>query len=229
MDYKEFKTEFNLVYNNLASNQAPGLDEVEISIYLTKAQMLLTDALYAEFEQSEEARRKLAKLVKTVKPSKVTVPTSDIVRPEYTTTYSTLSDVRYIINEQVMMSSSADRCIKGKFIKVQPVSHDELNTILENPYRFNIRRALRLDTGFNDTNYIEILTKDKNIDYYQIRYIKNPKPIFVYSSSDYDDTIEGFTPPATLTVGTDLGSLPKETHRQIIEMAAKLAYQDYKQ
>lgn len=229
MDYKEFKTEFNLVYNNLASNQAPGLDEVEISIYLTKAQMLLTDALYAEFEQSEEARRKLAKLVKTVKPSKVTVPTSDIVRPEYTTTYSTLSDVRYIINEQVMMSSSADRCIKGKFIKVQPVSHDELNTILENPYRFNIRRALRLDTGFNDTNYIEILTKDKNIDYYQIRYIKNPKPIFVYSSSDYDDTIEGFTPPATLTVGTDLGSLPKETHRQIIEMAARLAYQDYKQ
>lgn len=229
MDYKEFKTEFNLVYNNLASNQAPGLDEVEISIYLTKAQMLLTDALYAEFEQSEEARRKLAKLVKTVKPSKVTIPTSDIVRPEYTTTYSTLSDVRYIINEQVMMSSSADRCIKGKFIKVQPVSHDELNTIIENPYRFNIRRALRLDTGFNDTNYIEILTKDKNIDYYQIRYIKNPKPIFVYSSSDYDDTIEGFTPPATLTVGTDLGSLPKETHRQIIEMAARLAYQDYKQ
>ena len=229
MDYKEFKTEFNLVYNNLASNQAPGLDEVEISIYLTKAQMLLTDALYAEFEQSEEARRKLAKLVKTVKPSKVTIPTSDIVRPEYTTTYSTLSDVRYIINEQVMMSSSADRCIKGKFIKVQPVSHDELNTIIENPYRFNIRRALRLDTGFNDTNYIEILTKDKNIDYYQIRYIKNPKPIFVYSSSDYDDTIEGFTPPATLTVGIDLGSLPKETHRQIIEMAARLAYQDYKQ
>ena len=47
MDDKEFYTEFNLAYNNLASNQAAGLDRVEISTYLSKAQNVLEDALYA--------------------------------------------------------------------------------------------------------------------------------------------------------------------------------------
>jgi len=230
MDYKEFKTEFNLAYNNISSNQAPGLDDVEISMYLSKAQAALVDALYAEFEKSEEARRKLAPLVETAKINTAVISDDNILYPEYTTTYqsSVLNNVRYIINEQVVMSSEADSCIAKKHLKVQPVLHDELDSIINNPFRFNIRRALRLDTSLNNSNYIEILTKDSHIDYYQIRYVKNPKPIFIYSSSDYDDTIDGQIAPTTLQDGVDLGSLPKETHRQIVEIAAKMAYADYK-
>ena len=48
MDTTEFYNEFNLVYNNLASNQAPGLDKYEISVYLTKAQNMLIDSLYKD-------------------------------------------------------------------------------------------------------------------------------------------------------------------------------------
>ena len=231
MDYKEFKTEFNLAYNNISSNQAPGLDDVEISMYLSKAQVALVDALYAEFEKSEETRRKLAPLVETKKIDPLaSINPDNFLYPEYTTAYQSndLKNVRYIINEQVIMSSEADSCIAKKHLKVQPVLHDELDTIVKNPFRFNIRRALRLDTSLNNSNYIEILTKDNHIDYYQIRYVKNPKPIFIYSSSDYDDTIDGQTAPTTLQAGVDLGSLPKETHRQIVEIAAKLAYADYK-
>ena len=146
MNTDEFYNEFNLVYNNISSNQAPGLDKYEISVYLTKSQAALEDALYAEFEQSEEARRKLAPLVKTQKVDAVTIPNSNIIYPEYTTTYKSdvLNDVRYIINEQVKMSNKADRCIKEKHLRVQPVSHDEIDIIVKNPFRFNIGTALRL-------------------------------------------------------------------------------------
>jgi hypothetical protein len=222
MNTDEFYNEFNLVYNNISSNQAPGLDKYEISVYLTKSQAALEDALYAEFEQSEEARRKLAPLVKTQKVDVVSIPNSNIIYPEYTTTYKSdvLNDVRYIINEQVKMSNKADRCIKEKHLRVQPVSHDEIDIIVKNPFRFNIGTALRLDTSYNNNNYIEILTKDKNIEYYQIRYLKDPDPIIL---DDFEERIDG----VNHTVMT--GSLPKETHRQIVEMAARMAYADYRQ
>ena len=120
MNIDEFYNEFNLVYNNISSNQAPGLDKYEISVYLTKAQATLVDALYAEFEKSEEARRKLANLVETKKLSKISISIDNNIYPDYTTNYAFPNDVRYIVNEQVKMNSSADECIAGKYIKVQP-------------------------------------------------------------------------------------------------------------
>ena len=38
MTNKEFSYEFDILYNNIMSNQAPGLDDYEKSVFLTKAQ-----------------------------------------------------------------------------------------------------------------------------------------------------------------------------------------------
>jgi hypothetical protein len=38
MDSTEFSNQFDLLYNNITSNQAPGLSEYEKSVFLTKAQ-----------------------------------------------------------------------------------------------------------------------------------------------------------------------------------------------
>lgn len=38
MTNPEFSAEFDVLYNNITSNQAPGLDEYEKSVFLTKAQ-----------------------------------------------------------------------------------------------------------------------------------------------------------------------------------------------
>lgn len=38
MTVNEFSNQFDLLYNNITSNQAPGLNEYEKSIFLTKAQ-----------------------------------------------------------------------------------------------------------------------------------------------------------------------------------------------
>lgn len=236
MNLNEFYSEFNLVYNNLASNQAAGLDKYEIGVYLTKSQEAITDALYAEFEKSEEARRKLANLVKTAKLKPISVPNNEIIYPEYTITYDlnhdingTAISVRYIINEQLKMSMKADICIRGKHIDIKPCTHDEIDSYIKNPFRFNNRRALRLDTSLRNNitpQYIEILVKGKpedysNIDYYQIRYIENPAPIILEDMTGTDDYINGIQTQSE-------ASLPSTTHRQIVEIAAKMAYQDYK-
>lgn len=37
MTLQEFSDEFDVLYNNITSNQAPGLNEYEKSVFLTKA------------------------------------------------------------------------------------------------------------------------------------------------------------------------------------------------
>ena len=46
MDTIEASREFDLIYNNISSNQAPGLDDYEKSIFLTKAQNQLISSLF---------------------------------------------------------------------------------------------------------------------------------------------------------------------------------------
>ena len=231
MNIDELYNEFNLFYNNISSNQAPGLDKYEISVYLTKAQDMLVDALYGEFEKSEEARRKLANLVVTKKLTIASIATDNIIYPEYATVYSKPDDVRYIVNEQLRMKTNdnVQPCIKGKVFDVQPILHDEIDSIVENPFRFNSHRALRLDVSNGTKEAMEILVKEEYkpyIDYYQIRYVKNPNPIMIYRTTDpeSDMTINGLS---TTADGRESSLIP-ELHRRLIELAAKLAYQDYK-
>lgn len=225
MNSSEFYNEFNLEYNNISSNQAPGLTPSEISSYLTNAQYALIDLLYKEFENSEEVRRKLANIVVTKQLGKLNnINSSNFIYPEYTVAFSIPDKLRYIVHEKLKMSDKAERCIRDKFIAVTPTSHDEIDRLIKNPFRFNNNRAFRLDTSLNNDNsdreYIEIITKDKNVAYYQIRYIKTPPPIILEDISP--DTIDGVS-------SESLCILHESLHRQIVEIAAKMAYQDYKQ
>ena len=220
MNLNEFYNEFNLAYNNLSSNQAAGLNFYEISVYLTKAEYALVDALYKEFETSEEARRKLANIVVTQQLGKLTnLNSTDFIFPDNTVAFNLPSDLRYIINEKLKMSDTADRCIRGRLIDVTPASHDEVDRLIRNPFRFNNTRVFRLDTSKSNNPYVEIITKDKNVAYYQIRYIKTPPPIVLEDLGT--DSVEGVSTQSDCILQDSL-------HRQIVEIAAKMAYQDYK-
>lgn len=43
----EFSIEFDILYNNISSNKAPGLNEYEKSVFLTKAQEQIVTELYS--------------------------------------------------------------------------------------------------------------------------------------------------------------------------------------
>lgn len=71
MTNKEFSDQFDVLYNNITSNQAPGLDNYEKSVFLTKAQSELikayfnkgTDAIGGGYDGSTERQYDFSSLV----------------------------------------------------------------------------------------------------------------------------------------------------------------------
>ena len=67
MNTDELYEEFNLIFNNLESNMAPGLDKYEISVYLTKSQNIIqiaenqrkNNASIANISKQLQARKRL--------------------------------------------------------------------------------------------------------------------------------------------------------------------------
>lgn len=71
MTLDEFSNEFDIRYNNIATNSAPNIDEYEKSVYLTRAQLQLVKNYFnprgnkyqVGFEQSSKRRTELSNLV----------------------------------------------------------------------------------------------------------------------------------------------------------------------
>lgn len=73
MSNTEFSNQFDILYNNIMSNAAPGLSEYEKSVFLTQAQRDIIIGVYngrevpgLSFESVEEARRYLSELVEEI-------------------------------------------------------------------------------------------------------------------------------------------------------------------
>ena len=144
---QEFSIEFDILYNNTSSNKAPGINEYEKSVFLTKAQEDIITELYSgrnttynSFEETEEQRRYLNSLIWTEECESI----SDSV--------NLTSDKSYVFSlpYDVMFITYEVATIEGKDVSVYPVSQDELSKIIKNPFRGPSKnRVLRLDTTNN--------------------------------------------------------------------------------
>ena len=229
----EFKNEFNLAYNAIASMSSPGIDDYELSVYLTRAQLELVKNYYDPlsnrkqkgFEATEKRRRDLNQLVKDYKTSDIISNESNI-HPE-AKFYTIPNDLFLIVNEKVKITSND--CYNGKTITVRPVSYDEYDVQIDNPFEKPYEKlAWRLDlSNVNNTKVVEIISP-YNISgslEYQIRYIKYPKPIIITNlntafPSDNLTIDEIFTETSC--------ELNTEICREILDRAVLLALADYK-
>jgi len=229
----EFKNEFNLAYNAIASMSSPGIDDYELSVYLTRAQLEIVKNYYDPlsnrkqkgFEATEKRRRDLNQLVKDYKTSDIISNESNI-HPE-AKFYTIPNDLFLIVNEKVKITSND--CYNGKTITVRPVSYDEYDVQIDNPFEKPYEKlAWRLDlSNVNNTKVVEIISP-YNISgslEYQIRYIKYPKPIIITNlntafPSDNLTIDEIFTETSC--------ELNTEICREILDRAVLLALADYK-
>lgn len=84
MTTKEFSNEFDILYNSITSNQAPGLDEYEKSVFLTKAQDEVVKAYFNPrtnktqegFDDNERRQIDFSMIMKSVKYRAMTVSTT---------------------------------------------------------------------------------------------------------------------------------------------------------
>ena len=117
---KEMFEGFQLEYNNLASNLAPGLTKYEISVYLTKAYHTLVESLAQSYERNETARKALIELVDTEELSPRTTTDDNKIVSE-ALFFALPDNVLQVVFEALKMSENAGKCLANKQIQVLPV------------------------------------------------------------------------------------------------------------
>ena len=202
MTTEEFSNEFDILYNNIMSNQAPGLNEYEKSVFLTEAQNAIVLEIYTgrsakglSFESSEESRRLLQNL---------------ITKNQYTKL--NIIDGIATINKPInLLAIVYEDCIledNNKAIVV-PTKYDSLYGTLNNPFKGPSKnRVLRVDGSS-----IELYSKE-DIKLYNMTYLRKPTPIVLEDLEGV--SIEG----VSIETECELDSL---LHIDILQRAVLLA------
>lgn len=228
MTAQEFSNEFDVLYNNIMSNQAPGLDEYEKSVFLTKAQSEIIKNYfnpkgnkYQEgFDGSQKRQVDFSKLMKTY-ASSGTAPTPTSFFGNVTGAYKITwpDDVFVVVNEVVDVTKKDDN--RKYRLQVIPIKYDEYLRVSSKPYKQPLKnQAWRIINGENDINLIVGHLNSVSTDGYHIRYIKHPKPIILESLDGSGLSINDETD----AMGCELDP---EIHPEILQRAVELAKAAY--
>ena len=218
MTCEEFSLEFDLLYNNIMSNKAPGLSEYEKSLFLTQAQESIVLDIYSgkygdSFERTEETTSYLNQLLKqrTYNNGEFTEGNKLDTRSVFVTLPE---DLWFKTGETATIMDDSYKCqVDGlREVMVFPVTQDTLVRTKRSPFRGpNERRILRLDSGKNQVELIsnyEIFT-------YTVRYLSRPEPI-ILKELPQGLTIGGKSSPQTCLLNTAI-------HKAILSKAVLIA------
>lgn len=228
MTTQEFSNEFDVLYNNIMSNQAPGLDEYEKSIFLTKAQSEILKNYfnpkgnkYQEgFDDSKKRQIDFSTLIKAVKPATY-VGSSYVKFDDRSQLFQMPSDILFVLNETALNTVDG----VNRLINIVPINFDEYSRIMSKPYKQPLKnQGWRLFQSTRGADFIsEIIVKTgSTLTDYKVRYVRRPKPIILTNLADtYSNvSIEGL---ATVTEC----ELDPILHPEILQRAVELAKAAY--
>ena len=189
MTCEEFSLEFDLLYNNIMSNKAPGLSEYEKSLFLTQAQESIVLDIYSgkygdSFERTEETKSYLNILIKQKEYIGIdgTDENSIISEGDKLDTRSVFitlpEDLWFRTGETATIIDNFYKCHSDglREVTVLPVTQDTFVRTKRSPFRGpNEKRILRLDS----TNKQVELISNYEIHSYTIRYLSRPEPIIL--------------------------------------------------
>lgn len=217
---------FDVLFNNITSNQAPGLNEYEKSVFLTKAQDELVKNYFVPegnphqkgFDGNQKRQIDFSMLMESG-----TVELTDGGGVVDTRAYTGMlpDGIMYIINEVLQLGE--DNYPR----QVIPLTYDEYTRLMSKPFKEPLKyQAWRLmvsTTG--DAQNVEIITtssdkkKYKSDVSYVIRYVKRPDPIVLV---DLDASFgEGLSIHGA-TEATPC-KLDPSIHEEIVQRAVELA------
>jgi hypothetical protein len=231
MTNQELKNEFLIHYNAIATMSAPSIDDYEMSVYFTKAQLELIKNKYNPlgnkyndgFEGSEKRRVDLKQLlVNHLSTTKLVNTGANITKDSQIFTIP--NNVFVIVSEVALVDS--DDCLDGKQIDVIPKTHDEFNVQYKNPFKKpDADHVWRLDySKLNGSKVVELVSP-YNITEYRLRYIKYPLPIVL---TDLTTAFPGEGLSIDGITANTPCELEEEIQREIIDRSVQLALRDYK-
>lgn len=230
MTNQEFSNEFDVLYNNIMSNQAPGLDEYEKSVFLTKAQDEIVKNYfnpkgnkYQEgFDGNEKRQIDFSMIMRS---NKISSEFTEGVFDSRGKVVTINSDVMMILNEYVTVtrarsegdSSSTEGTVR---LTIVPINYTEYSRLMSKPYKRPLKwQAWRLLTNDGATKKAEIIVgPNDTLTAYHIRYIKKPQAIIL---SDLEGvTLDGNTTAQECELDPIL-------HQEILQRAVELAKAAY--
>lgn len=229
MTVQEFSDEFDVLYNNIMSNQAPGLDEYEKSVFLTKAQYEVIKNYFNPksnpkqegFDDSPKRQIDFSKLMAVKKP----IVSTSIDYPKFddrSSLYTMPADILFVLNE----TGTATEGSKARIISIVPISFMEYSRVLSKPYKqplknqgwrlFNVAKTgVGISVEYNSVSEV-IVKAGATLSNYTIRYVRRPKPIILTNLAD-----------TGVTLGNEAGPLECELdeilHPEILQRAVELA------
>lgn len=227
----ESKELFNVLYNNALAG-APGLDNFEISQYLTFSQESIAKQAYLDskdpsgsFESREYNRRLINELVIDEKvTSSISSDRGLVADSKF---YELSNSAMFIVLETATINAPGT-LLHGKIIPVKPTTHDEFMKSYESPFRKpNKNKAWRVDLSKENSKTTVEIVSSYNLSRYNARYIMYPDPIIV-SNLITDDEVGGLELTINGKTGIASSKLNNLIHREIVEKAVNLAVRDYR-
>lgn len=219
MTPEEMDNMFDVLYNNVTSNQAPGLNAYEKSIFLTKAQDELIKNYFNPKSKGnnvqegfdDNAKRQIDFSMLTIVFTSRSFGDSVFDNRTETKSVTLPTDIMMIINEMVNVSRESGSAL----LQVVPIKFDEYSRLMSKPYKRPLKyQAWRLINNSTNNKADIIVGPKDTITNYTLRYIKRPNPIIV---SDLDDlTIE------KKSTATEC-ELDPILHEEIVQRAVELA------
>lgn len=220
MSVEEMDNMFDVLYNNITSNQAPGLNAYEKSVFLTKGQDEILKNYFNPKSKGNttqdgfdgNAKRQVDFSMLT----SVETKSSGFENPLFDTRENTRSvglpsKLMFAINEVVEVTRDTKKVI----LQVIPIKFDEYSRLMCKPYKRPLKyQAWRL-TNNNISNKADIVIGPSDtLTKYTIRYVRRPNPIIV---SDLDGlTIENKSTATECELDPIL-------HEEILQRAVELA------
>lgn len=221
----EFLNEFDILYNSITSNQAPGLDEYEKSVFLTKAQdeILISyfdprgNKIQDGFDDNQRRQIDFSKATKVVTYTD-TSAFSDAIFDLRDNSKSVVmpTDILMLLNEKLVVTRGEE----DEYLTVIPINFQELDRLMSKPYKRPLKyQAWRILNYDNANNTADLVVGPSDvIKEYSFRYVKKPSPIILTDLNDL--TIEGISTETPCELDSIL-------HREILQRAVELAKSVY--
>ena len=201
---------FNLQYNNIFSNQAPGLVDYEISMYLTMAHIEIIDEYSASIDLFEKNRSLLTAYLIEDKIAGTIATTKD--RGIDYQTFEFSENCWKIMKEYAITKSNPIG------IPIKPITYDGFNTMSANPFKKpNGLKGWRLDINSDGDAARDVKILFKKIG--DTDYIKEYDVVYLVTPKSFD--LESDIIPNSLDNNPFLCE-------KIINRAVELSCRDYK-
>lgn len=233
MTKDEFSQEFDILYNNISSNQAPGLTEYEKSVFLTKAQDEIIKNYFTNKPNGNKYQEGIEDSAKRYSDFSclITVKTIQAQAHNDETNIDARGQI-CTLPDDLMISLNEKFKIDSNEYQVVPITLAEYQRLMSRPSGDPLKRQVwkLMGNSASGNGSVEIIPhwKDSRTANNKliIRYVRRPYPIIIEPLTEQNLTINGISTPYGTTLdpqNNEACELAKELHPEILQRAVELA------